>query len=70
MLVSTIEFEVTTMLPVVPEVPETRLRRDPLASVNTLAVIPTEDELMAAASSVRFLSAGPRVIVLAVPLPT
>ena len=49
LVLSTIEFALTLMSPPTPDVPETRLNRDPDASVRTLAVTPTEEELMAEA---------------------
>ena len=49
-LVSTIELAVTVILPLAPETSETRLRRDPLASVSTLAVTLRPEALMAEAS--------------------
>ncbi len=58
------------MLPLAPEVAETRLRREPVASVSTLAVMPTPEELMAEARPERVLSEELREMVCAVPLPT
>ena len=50
MVASAIEFALTVMSPVAPDVPETRLSREPEESVSTLAVMPTPEELIAAAS--------------------
>jgi hypothetical protein len=63
-----IEFALTDMFPSAPDVPETRLNRDPVASVNTLASIPAAEELIAAASPARVLSEEFSVIVSGVPL--
>jgi hypothetical protein len=54
--------------PAAPDVPETRLSREPVASVNTLALTPTPDELMAAASPARVLSEEFSAIVCGAPL--
>ena len=64
------ELALTVMFPLAPEVPETRLRREPVASVSTLAVTPAFEALMAAArpESVSFDEFS--VTVCAVPLPT
>ena len=64
------ELSLTTMFPPVPEVPDTRLRREPVASVSTLAVMPTPEALMAEARPARVSSEEPSVMVCAVPLPT
>ena len=57
----------TVRSPLAPDVPETRLRREPEASVNTLAVTPTADELIAAARPLRLLSDEFSVMVCGVP---
>ena len=70
MLVATIEFALTVIFPPAPEVPDTRLNREPEESVSTLATMPTPDELMADASPASVLLEEFSVIVWAVPLPT
>jgi hypothetical protein len=65
-----IEFELMVMFPLAPDVPDTRLSRDPEESVSTLAVIPTPDELIAEASPDSVLFVEPSVMVCAVPVPT
>jgi hypothetical protein len=65
-----IELAVTAMLPLAPEVPETRLSREPLASVSTLAEMPRPEELMVEARPASVLSEELRVKVCDVPLPT
>ena len=68
LLASTIEFELTRMFPSAPEVPETRLTREPEESVSTLAVIPTPDELMADAKPASVLSDEFSAMVCCAPL--
>jgi len=62
-----IELLLTVMFPAAPDVPDTRLRIDPDASVSTLAVMPTPDELIDAARPVSVLSDEFRVMVTAFP---
>lgn len=57
------------MFPVAPEVPETRLRREPEESVSTEAVIPTPDALMVEASPASVLLVEFSVMVNDEPLP-
>ena len=63
------ELALTTMLPPAPEVPETRLSREPDASVSTLAVTPAPEALMAAARPESVLFDELSVMVYAVALP-
>src|SRR6202041_1826358 len=65
---ATMELELTVIFPFAPDVPETRLKRDPEASVSTLAVMPAPEELMAAASPESVLS-DEILMVCAGPLP-
>ena len=62
-------FDVTEMSPPAPEVPETRLSIDPAESVSTLALMPTPDALIVAASLASVLLDEFSVMVNAVPLP-
>jgi len=64
------EFALIAMFPPAPDVPDTRLNREPVASVSTLAVIPAPDALIADASPESVFSDESSVMVLAVPLPT
>ncbi len=57
----------TERFPPAPDLPETRLSREPLASVNTLAVTPTADALIAAARPLRVLSEEFSAMVCGVP---
>src|SRR5215469_1416249 len=61
---------VIAMFPFAPDVPDTRLNRDPVASVSTLAEMPTPDELIAAASPASVLLLEFSVMVCVAPLPT
>jgi hypothetical protein len=49
-------LSLTVMFPFEPDVPETMLSREPVASVSTLALMPAPDELMADANPASELS--------------
>lgn len=70
LVVLSVTLEVTVRSPEVPEVPETSERREPLASVMTLALTPMAAELMAVARVARVLLDELMVTVCAVPEPT
>jgi hypothetical protein len=68
-LLAVIVLLLTMMFPPAPEVPETRLNRDPDESVSTAAVMPTEEALIVEASPASVLFEEFSVMVSAVPLP-
>ena len=65
-----VKADVIVRSPRLPDVPLTRLNREPFASVITFAVTPIPAWLIAAASPVSVLLFEPTLIVCAVPLPT